>query len=154
MATVSIRRESHLFARDVLFNVYVDGRQVATVSDGQQTSLTIESGHHRVSIGEEFARSDSIGVDVDPDVTMELICGTRITGWRVWLFPFISLMKGASLFIRAADTDTVVEIRQRGIDISGLRPLVPDRRQLGINLVVAVGGIALLILIVLSHRSL
>lgn len=98
-ARMTIRRTSQWINSGSAYTVLLDGQEQGSIADGQQLTLETEPGPHTVAIAIGRARSKPIQISLDEEGETELICGSRLTGWRRWLALYYTVLPITDLYI-------------------------------------------------------
>ena len=147
MPLLSVTRTSHRFDRDGAYELYADDVVVATLRDGQATTVRVPPGEHDPYVQHLFTRSDTYRFFAGDEGVSQFECGTRITGWKIALFPVLVLLRGSAVSLAPVGATRAVRVRsERGVHLRLLRPLLPSRRQLAVNLILAALAVAGLVI--------
>ena len=89
-AQLVIQRTAQRFGRRRAFRIYVDRAHVGSIADGEERRFAIEPGRHEVCVRVDWCRS-SVVVAAEGGEPVNLVCGSRIRGWRL-LFAFVLVL--------------------------------------------------------------
>jgi len=84
-ATIVVKRTSQFMNKFRSIQIYIDGRQVGIVKDGQSVSFRVASGRHEVYAKIDWQTSRPLDLAVEPGRSITLECGSPLQGWKIAL---------------------------------------------------------------------
>ena len=83
------------------YRIIVDGREEAVIRPGQTVEIELKPGIHIVRAAIDWAGSQSIEIELRPDVDHHLEVGSNIANWRL-LFAalYITIWRNDYLYLR------------------------------------------------------
>lgn len=64
------------------YKVKIDDEVVATISANESVDIPVTPGNHTIVICIDWARSNRLDFEVQPDEHLRFECGSNLTGWR------------------------------------------------------------------------
>jgi hypothetical protein len=102
MGEIVVRREKSSWQdRRRNYKVFVDGRAVATVSNGSQVCIAVAEGDHVVRMGIDWCRSNNVKVKVLPGRASVLECGPNAEPLTV--LAYATFLYNSYLWLREGD---------------------------------------------------
>lgn len=101
MSTLVVRRKKHAWQdrmRD--YAVLVNGKKVASVSNGSDADITVKPGKHRVQLKIDWCGSPPIDLEVGDGQTVVVECGPNSHPLLALLY--ITFWKGKYIWLRNA----------------------------------------------------
>jgi len=85
MATIKIQRTSEWNARFRDFNIFIDGKQVGTIANGETKEFITTSGIHTITAKIDWCSSPDITINTDDNQTKNL----KVGGFKHgnWMMP-------------------------------------------------------------------
>ena len=84
MATIILNRTSEYVNRLRNYSVYIDGKKVGTLADGETKEFVVTPGHHSIVTKIDWCSSKTITFDLSDDEMKEFkVGGFKNAGWLV-----------------------------------------------------------------------
>ncbi len=113
------------------YEIYLNGTQVASLSNGDNEIIEVEPGKHRIYSKIDWSKTKEIKVDIDADQTISLLCGSRLSGWKAYLALFYMFSKDKFIFL---------EHYEKGKELAYQEKVPEDIREKGmLNFIIKVG---------------
>ena len=81
------------------YEIYVDGELEAELSEGEKVEIEVSPGKHTVLAQIDWCKSRELELDLEAGAKEELICGSRLEGWKVWLFLFYLFLRDKFVYL-------------------------------------------------------
>jgi hypothetical protein len=105
MTKIIIRRKNAIWQdRARKYTVLLNGREIATVSNGSEVEFDVEPGKHTVQMKIDWCNSPEFEVDTRAGETVVLECGPNASPLSAFLY--ITLLKKQYLWLRSRQTVT------------------------------------------------
>ena len=105
-STISITRTSQYAHRSRTIDIYLDGRQVGSVKNGETIQVAVPSGTREFVAGIAWCKSKPLRLRIGAGQDAELTCGSYASGLRILLSPILVLIPQAYLYLRPIGGDT------------------------------------------------
>jgi hypothetical protein len=102
-ASITIQRTSQYSnsVRTVL--IYVDGKQVGGIKDGETIEIPVTSGEHEVVTKVDWCKSTPVHIQVEPGQNIKLVSGNHAVGCASVLTALLVLIPNAYLYLKKAE---------------------------------------------------
>jgi hypothetical protein len=101
---LSIRRPSQWTGSIRHLQVYVDRRNVGSLSSGEQRLFPVDPGQHTVGVRMDWSRSELFPVTVGEGETVNLECGSPVRGWRLLMALYYVLFPSRWWYVKRVGT--------------------------------------------------
>ncbi len=86
-----VRRGSDYQDRLRAYKVRVDGVEAGTVRCNSTVEIALQPGTHKVAVAIDWCGSNQLEITASEGETVELECGSSLTGWRIILAIFYAI---------------------------------------------------------------
>ena len=86
MATIKIKRKSHLMNMARNYKIFIDGEFVGKISNGATAEFPVTAGKHTVTAKIDWCSSPTVSVEVGTDETKRLTVGGFKYNWLIFLW--------------------------------------------------------------------
>ncbi len=81
------------------YDVFIDNQLETSLSNGEEKTIHVAPGRHTIYAKIDWCKSQKLHIDLKPEETVELICGSKLVGWRIWLALFYLFAKNKIVFL-------------------------------------------------------
>jgi hypothetical protein len=95
-----VRRTSQYTNRIRPVGVFVDGKKVGQLKDGESKSFELSPGEHRVFAKVAWYKTPLLAVRIERGETVDLVAGSEITGWKIFLAAFYLFVPDKWIYLK------------------------------------------------------
>jgi hypothetical protein len=99
-SSVLITRTSQYANRFRSTAIYLDGRQVGSVKNGEPIRISVLPGEHEFVAGIAWCKSKPVRLHIEAGQEAKLSCGSHAGGWKLLLAPILIFVPQAYIYLR------------------------------------------------------
>lgn len=97
---ICIKRISQYSNKLRKFDIYLDNKNIGSISDGEEVKSEIAPGKHEILLKIDWCSSNKLAFDIEGGQTINFNCGCSVYGWKIlFVLIYILCSPGKYLFI-------------------------------------------------------
>ncbi len=129
-AEITIIRTSQFANNARYYDIFVNNEHKEKIADGEEKSILVAPGKQKVHLQLDRAKSKTIELDLSPKEKARLLCGSKLTGPKVWLALFYMFSTDKLIYLATypektgtpvKTEETWKEIKEKGMKYFVLR---------------------------------
>jgi hypothetical protein len=97
---VMVRRTSQTANSLRSIAIFADGQKVGQLKNGESRAFELSPGEHQIFAKIDWCKTPLLAVSVKAGETIDLIVGSEMTGWRIFLAAFYLLFSSKLIYLK------------------------------------------------------
>jgi hypothetical protein len=104
LATLRITRGKYYTDSLRAYKIIIDGETAGRIKRNEVIEVPITPGLHKVVLKIDWCRSNELEVKIEERQSLDLVCGSPMTGWRILLHPIYGIfLRNRYLWLRESN---------------------------------------------------
>ena len=115
-AKIKLLRTSQAVNSGRKYKVWLNGEQETEIANGEKLVIEVKPGRHKIYLKLDWCKSKELILNLEAGAEIELICGSRLVGWKKWLTLFYLFSRDKFVYLDYYNQDMKLDYEEKTAD--------------------------------------